>query len=89
MPRLVFTAHLANVGPRDEREVPGDTVRAALEAVFAEFPRLRNYVLDDQDRVRKHVVVFIDGARWTNDEVLDLRVSPASEIYVLQALSGG
>lgn len=38
-------------------------MRAALESVCAANPRLRSYVLDDQGRVRHHVVVFIGGQR--------------------------
>jgi sulfur-carrier protein len=85
MPRLVFTAHLKGVAPPDERDYPGETVRAVLEAAFAEHPPLRHYVLDDQGGLRKHVVVFADGKRAGLGDA----VVAASEIYVLQALSGG
>lgn len=89
MPRVTFTAHLKTVGPADEVAVAGDSVRAALEAVFADYAHLRGYILDDQGRVRRHVVIFVDGARCDNESVLDRPVGTASEIFVLQALSGG
>ena len=89
MPRLVFTSHLATVGPRDATVVPGATVGAALAQVFVDFPRLKGYVLDDQGRVRRHVVIFIDNERHANDTVLSRSVAADTEIYVLQALSGG
>ena len=38
-------------------------VLEALDRVFALFPRLENYVLDDQRRLRRHVVIFVDGER--------------------------
>lgn len=89
MPRLGFTAHLAEVGPREEVDVAGATVIEALDVVFARYPRLEGYVLDDQRRLRKHVVIFIDGERALPQTVLQREVTPQSEIYVLQALSGG
>lgn len=89
MPRVVFTSHLKQHVDCPEREVEGTTVREALDAVFSDNARLQGYVLDDQSRLRKHVVIFIDG-QIIRDRV-DLRdpVGPSSEIYVMQALSGG
>jgi hypothetical protein len=69
--------------------VNGETVRAALDAVFLEHGALRGYVLDDQGHLRKHVAIFIDGARVQDRERLTDAVRPESEIYVLQALTGG
>ena len=89
MPRLSFTAHLARVGPSEDISVEGGTVIEALDRVFALYPRLENYVLDDQRRLRRHVVIFVDGERAAAETVLARPVSPSSEIYVLQALSGG
>ena len=89
MARVVFTSHLAAVGPPDEVSMPGATVLAALDGVFAQYPRLEGYVLDDQRRLRRHVVIFIDGERAPAETVLQRAVGEGSEIYVLQALSGG
>jgi len=85
MPKVVFTANLRRHVDAPPAEVPGDTVRGALDAVFSNNPRLRNYVLDDQGRLRHHVVVFVDGERAD----LNQAVGATSEVYVLQALSGG
>ena len=89
MARVVFTAHLAEVGPREEERVPGQTVIEALQDIFARYPRLEGYILDDQRRLRKHVAIFIDGVRPPPETVLQQKVGGESEIYVLQALSGG
>jgi hypothetical protein len=69
--------------------VNGETVRAALDAVFIDHGALRGYVLDDQGHLRKHVAIFVDGARVQDREQLSDAVRPESEIYVLQALTGG
>ena len=89
MPRVVFTPNLRRHVECPETLVEGTTVAAALAAVFAEHPRLRGYVLDEQGRTREHVMVFLNG-RAIDDRVrlLDV-VNEDDEIYVMQALSGG
>ncbi|HEY0336907.1 MAG TPA: MoaD/ThiS family protein [Burkholderiales bacterium] len=89
MPRVVFTSNLQRHVACPEREVSGTTVAQALEAVFAEAPQVREYVLDEHGHVRKHVAIYVDGQRISDRERLSDRVGPASEVYVLQALSGG
>ena len=69
--------------------VEGATVREALDAVFVTNPGLRGYVLDDQGRLRRHVVVFVNGEMIEDRERMSDRVEPSSELFVMQALSGG
>jgi sulfur carrier protein ThiS len=57
--------------------------------VFAQYPTLRGYVLDDQQAVRQHVVVFVDGTAIRDRRMQSDVVRPKSEIFVMQALSGG
>jgi hypothetical protein len=89
MPRVFFTPHLERFLSVPPAEVRGTTVREALDAVFADNPRLRGYILDDQGRLRQHVVVFVDGSQVADREGLSDTVAPGAEIYVMQALSGG
>ena len=85
MPRVVFTSHLQRHVRCAESEVSAATVGAALEAVFRAQPQVRGYVLDEQGELRKHVFIFVDGQRAR----LNNPVGEKSEIYVLQALTGG
>lgn len=89
MPRVAFTAHLRKVAPTRQVEVAGADLGAALEPVFIEFPKLRAYVVDEQNRLRKHVVIFLNGERLNAGDWPHRPVNEADEIYVLQALSGG
>ncbi len=89
MPRVVFTSHLQRHVACPEQQVAGATVREALDGVFAENAQLRGYVLDELSRLRKHVVIFIDGKTIQDRQGLTDPVGEASEIYVMQALSGG
>jgi molybdopterin converting factor small subunit len=64
-------------------------VREALEAVFVSYPALRDYVLDEQGHLRRHVVIYVNG-EVVNDRIrLAQALAPDAEVYVLQALSGG
>ena len=89
MPRVVFTSNLQRHVACPESDVPGDTVGQALAAVFAQAPQVRDYVLDEQGHVRKHVHIYVDGRRVDDRVRLSDAVSAQSEICVLQALSGG
>lgn len=89
MPSVQFTSHLRKVAPTGVMTVGGATLRLALDEVFAKHPKVKSYVLDDQERLRKHVVIFVDGERVGGGSDLMLPVSPQAQIYVLQALSGG
>ena len=88
MVQVHFTSHLKAVAPKSPTNATGDTVAAALADVFAQHPAVRGYILDDQDRVRTHIAVFVDGVHVRQD-ILDHPLKPDSELYVLQALSGG
>jgi hypothetical protein len=89
VPRIAFTEHLRRHVSCPNEHVPGATARDALEAYFTRHARVRSYVLDDQGCLRKHVVVFIDGRQLRDRAGLSDRVADDSELYVMQALSGG
>ena len=89
MPRIEFTPILQRHLASPRATVEGETVRAALEAVFTESPTLRSYILDDQDALRKHIQIFVDGVLIGDRSSLSDAVESGSEIIVMQALAGG
>ena len=90
MPTVSFTPNLERHVACPQARVPGATVAAALDAVFADNPRLRGYVLDERGRLRKHMAVFLDGtAIRDRDALSDTIPGDDSQIFVMQALSGG
>jgi molybdopterin synthase sulfur carrier subunit len=89
MADVAFTPNLQRHVECPRREVAGSTVREVLDSVFADNPRLRGYVVDERGALRKHMIVFIDGRQIVDRERLSDPVEPRSEIYVMQALSGG
>ncbi len=88
MAQVYFTSHLKRLAP-EAVAAKGKTVGEALAAVFHAQPQLRSYVLDDQGHLRKHVCIFADGERLTHDAALSHPVRGDTELYVMQALSGG
>ncbi|MBX9830045.1 MAG: hypothetical protein K2Y27_34260 [Xanthobacteraceae bacterium] len=89
MAEVHFTSWLRELVPDGPLTAHGSTVGAALEDVFAARPQVRGYVLDDRGRLRKHVCVFVDGARLKNADALERNIGPQTKLHVMQALSGG
>jgi molybdopterin converting factor small subunit len=89
MPRIAFTANLQRHLPCPTMDLEGATVGELLEGVFAAQPRLRSYLLDDQGRVRRHVVIYRNGLPISDRVRLSDPVGAQDEIHVFQALSGG
>lgn len=89
MPTVHFTRHLESQVSCPAVAVEGVTVRQAVDAALRQNPRVRHYVLDDQDRLRRHIMVFVDGAMLADRIGMSDPVGPEGEVYVMQALSGG
>jgi len=89
MPKLTFTQQLRRFTEVPEIDTTAETLRDALDAAFQVNPRLRGYILDEQAHLRTHVAIFIDGQRLRDRVNLNDALRPDSQIYVLQALSGG
>jgi molybdopterin converting factor small subunit len=73
---------------RDQSVVEGrgTTVDAVLRDLDERFPGMRFRMVDEQNRVRKHMKI------WVNEDAcrdLSTPVSDADEITIMQALSGG
>jgi molybdopterin converting factor small subunit len=89
MTRVTFTANIQRHVSCPPADVAGRTVREVLDAVFAQNPRARDYVLDDQGAVRHHMQIFVGGANVRDRAGLSDEVPAGADIYVMQALSGG
>ena len=89
MTKVLFTANIQRHVGCPEAHGCGPTVRDVLDAVFADNPQARGYVLDDQSALRKHMTVFVDGRSIRDRVRLSDTVTESSTIHVFQALSGG
>jgi hypothetical protein len=71
------------------RQVNAATVREALEVAFHDHAAARGYFLDDQNALRKHIAVFIDGVPVRDRVGLSDALTDGCHVDVMQALSGG
>jgi sulfur-carrier protein len=89
MATVHFTSNLRRHVDCSSVESTGGTVRDVLEGAFATNQRLRSYVVDDQGHLRKHMSVLIDGKAIVDRAHQSDPVTASSQVWVMQALSGG
>src|SRR5205823_6119640 len=89
MARVVFTRNLQRHVCCPPIEARGTSVREVLDFVFAANPSARDYVLDEHGKLRKHMAIYVNGETIRVRIALSDPVDDSSEIYVMQALSGG
>jgi molybdopterin converting factor small subunit len=73
---------------RGVREVSahGETLALLLHDLDCQFPGIRFRMIDEQERVRPHIKLFVDG-ELTRD--LQVPLASDSEVIIVAALSGG
>ncbi|MGA7872620.1 MAG: ubiquitin-like small modifier protein 1 [Candidatus Binatus sp.] len=75
-----------------ELRLPLD-VRMSISEAFVmlgrDYPAIRQRVLDDQNNIRRHVNVFVDGENVRFMQGAATQVSDESEVWIYPALSGG
>ena len=69
-----------------EVEAAGETLADLLADLDRRHPGIRFRVIDEQDRVRQHVRIFVDGEVAAD---LATRLSERSVVQLVGALSGG
>ncbi|MGQ0675163.1 MAG: MoaD/ThiS family protein [Rhodospirillales bacterium] len=69
-----------------EVDAEGATLAELLADLDRQYPGLRFRMIDEQDRVRRHIRVFVNG-----EQVFDTAraLAPADSVQIVQALSGG
>ena len=67
-------------------DATGTTLAGLLSDLDAHYPGIRFRVVDEQDQLRRHMRLFVNGEE-TRD--LGTRLEPSDEVHILQALSGG
>jgi sulfur carrier protein ThiS len=90
MPRIEFTSQLAqHVDCPPDQRVEAETLKEILEKLFVQHPKLRDYVVDEQGMLRQHIALFIDGEMIGRSDSMEISLSDRSEVFVMQAISGG
>lgn len=92
MATVKLTGHLHAFFPAlagEPLRVDAATVVEVVQAVEQRAPGFAFYVCDEAGRLRTHVNVFVDGQRVSDRTRLSDPVGADSEVFILQALSGG
>lgn len=85
--RVVVPGQLrAYTGGAAEVEAEGGTLGAVLLDLDARYPGFRFRIIDEQDRVRRHILLYVGEER---EERLDAPVPTGRAITIVGALSGG
>lgn len=85
--RVLLPTHLRSYTAGEaevEVETHGRTLGDVLAVLEARHPGLRVRIVDEQDRIRPHIKVFVAG-----EQALDLGVPVTGEVQIIAALSGG
>jgi molybdopterin synthase sulfur carrier subunit len=84
--KVVVPTPLQSYTGAREVEASGGTLAAALQDLDRRHPGIRFRMIDEQDRIRPHMRLFVNG-----EQVFDLArpLWPGDEVQIVQALSGG
>jgi len=84
--RVMMPSALRSYTNAGEVEAEGETLAALLDDLDRRYPGIRFRVVDEQDRIRRHIRFFVNGEQSFD---LGLKLGPDDEVYIMQALSGG
>lgn len=84
--KVLIASPLHSYTKRSEVDAEGVTVAEVLADLDRRYPGIRFRLIDEQDRVRRHMRIFIEG-----EQVFDITrpLKPGQSIQTVQALSGG
>ena len=84
--KVLIPSPLRSYTKAREVEASGATLGELLADLDRQYPGLRFRMIDEQDRMRRHIRIFLNG-----EQVFDMTHSlrPSDEMQIVQALSGG
>ena len=72
-------------GDRAEHTIEAGSVGELLRALESAQPAMGGWILDERGLIRRHINVFVNGERASEDTVVETE----DQIEVLPAISGG
>lgn len=84
--KVLIPSALRSYTEASEAQAEGATLAEALADLDRRYAGIRFRMVDEQERIRRHIRVFVNGA-----QVHDLAhpLARSDEIVIVQALSGG
>lgn len=77
---------LSYTNQKNDVDADGSTIAELLNDLNRQFPGIRFRMIDEQDSIRQHMKVFVNGEQVFG---LNTALKSSDEVYILQALSGG
>jgi molybdopterin converting factor small subunit len=84
--KVLIPSALRSYTQRGETEAQGATLAALLVDLERQYPGIRFRIVDEQDRIRRHIRIFVNGQQARG---LAQPLEAADEVVIVQALSGG
>lgn len=90
MANVSFTSALRRFYPDlKPQHIPANTLAEVLEELDRRYPGLRDYLVDERGRLRRHVNIYIGETLAVDRDGLGDRLDPDDDVLIFQALSGG
>lgn len=84
--KVLIPGALRSYTERSVADASGPTLGAILSDLERQYPGIRFRVVDEQDQIRRHIRIFVNGGQvWNLSEPLKAE----DEVIIVQALSGG
>ena len=84
--KVLIPSALRSYTERAEAQASGETLAALLADLDRQYEGIRFRMVDEQERIRAHIRIFVNGAQVRN---LSQPLAPSDEVVIVQALSGG
>ncbi len=84
--KVLIPSPLLSYTKEREVEASGATLAELVADLDRRYPGLRFRMIDEQDRLRPHVRLFVNGEQARD---LGIALTPSDVVQIAQALSGG
>jgi len=84
--KVLIPSALRSYTEHSETEASGATLAAALADLERRYTGIRFRIIDEQDRIRRHIRIFVNGEQVRS---LSQPLAASDEVIIVQALSGG
>ena len=84
--KVLIPSALRSYTEHGEAEASGATLAAVLADLDHRYAGIRFRIIDEQDRIRRHIRIFVNGKQVRD---LSQPLAATDEVIIVQALSGG
>ncbi len=84
--KVLIPSALRSYTESSQAEASGATLDELLMDLDRQYPGIRFRMIDEQQKVRRHIRVFVNGV---SAEVLSQAMHADDDVVIVQALSGG